>query len=198
MTKYILNGGAIKKDKELAKKYFAEVFSGLGEDIKILICCFAEPREDWEEKFKVDLEKFPSFFVENIKVSMKLAYPDTFAEDIRNSDVLYIHGGDDYLLMYWLRQFDIPKIWEGKVVATSSASSDAMSRYFWPGDWRKPQKGLGILPIKFIPHFRSDYGSDSSLGLIDWDKAYKELEKFGESDLPIYAIKEGEFVVIEK
>ena len=111
---------------------------------------------------------------------------------------LYRHlCGDDHLLQYWLRKFDLPKIWDGKVVATSSAGSDAMVKYFWTCDWRKNMDGLGILPIKFLPHFKSAYGDDDSRGPIEWDGAYEELKKYKE-DLPIYALKEGEFVVINQ
>ena len=135
MTKYVLNGGAVKKDKEKAKKFFAEVLAGLGGRPKILICCFAEKREDWDECYKKDLEIFPAFFPEGVSPEMILAYPETFEKQIAESDVVYIHGGDDHLLQYWLRKFDIPRVWQDKVVATSSASSDALARHFFTCDW---------------------------------------------------------------
>ena len=63
-----------------------------------------------------------------------MAFPATFEEQIKNSDAVYIHGGDDHLIQYWLRKFNIPKIWDGKVVAASSASSHALSKHFWTCD----------------------------------------------------------------
>jgi len=54
--------------------------------------------------------------------------------------------------------------------------------------------GFGILPIKFLPHFKSSFGHDDPRGPIDWDKAYEELKNYKE-DLPIYALEEGEFKV---
>jgi hypothetical protein len=131
-------------------------------------------------------------------VTLELALPDDFENQIKNSDAIFIHGGDDHLIQYWFKKFDLPKIWDGKVVATSSASSDAMAQCFWTGDWREIMKGLGILPIKFLAHFESTYGSEDSRGPIDWQKAYKDLEEYGDTTLPIHALKEGEFVVIEK
>jgi hypothetical protein len=97
-----------------------------------------------------------------------------------------------------LKQFNIPVVWDGKVVATNSASSDALSKHFWTCDWRKNMDGLDILPIKFLPHFNSDYGNNDPLGPIDWAKSYKELESYGDKNLPIYALEEGDFVVIEQ
>ncbi|EKE21485.1 MAG: hypothetical protein ACD_7C00216G0001 [uncultured bacterium] len=58
--------------------------------------------------------------------------------------------------------------------------------------------GLGILPIKFIPHYKSSYGEDDPRGSIDWESAYKELEGCGNKSLPIHALEEGNFIVIEQ
>ena len=57
--------------------------------------------------------------------------------------------------------------------------------------------GLGILPIKFLPHYQSDYGKNDSRGPIDWEKGRLELKNYADQSLPVYALKEGEFVVIE-
>jgi hypothetical protein len=195
MTKYILNSGGSKNYPDLAKKFFAEIVKDLGNNPHFLMCFFAQPREDWEIKFFEFKEKC-KMFPEGVAPIFELAFPENFEEQIKNSAVVYIHGGDDHLLQYWLKQFNIPKIWEGKVVATSSAGSDALVKYFWTCDWRKCMDGLAILPIKFLPHYKSSYGSDDPRGPIDWDKALEELKDYKET-LPIHALKEGEYVVIE-
>jgi peptidase E len=195
MTKYILNSGGSKNYPDLAKKFFAEIVKDLENSPRFLLCFFAQPREDWEIKFSEFKEKC-KMFPEEVTPIFELAFPETFEEQIKNSDVVYIHGGDDHLLQYWLGQFNIPKIWEGKVVATSSAGSDALAKYFWTCDWRQCMDGLAILPIKFLPHYKSFYGSDDPRGPIDWDKALEELKDYKET-LPIHALKEGEYVVIE-
>ena len=197
MTKYVLNSGGVGDKPELAKKLFAAVTKGLGETPKILLCFFANPREYWEERFSNDLESF-KISMHDIKPAFELALPDKFEEQLKNNDAIYIHGGDDYLLQYWLKQFDIPRIWGGKVVATNSAGSDALSKYFWICDWRQSMDGLCILPIKFIDHYKSDWGLDDPRGPIDWDAAYKVLEKYCDESLPIHALEEGEYIVIEK
>jgi hypothetical protein len=197
MTKYILNSGGVKKNPEVAKKFFAEMVRGFGEHPKVLICCFAQPRQYWEAKFADDKAR-THLFPEHVQPEFELAFPDTFAEQIAGCDALYIHGGDDHLLLYWLRKFDIPTIWEGKVVATSSASSQALSKHFWTCDWRQTRDGLGVLPIKFIAHFDSDYGADDPRGPIDWDAAYQVLKNYGDTTLPIHALKEAEYVVFEQ
>lgn len=195
MTKYVLNSGGLRNNPAKAKKYFAEVLKGLGPAPRILICCFAQPREDWEQKFRED--QASTFFPEGVTPTLELAFPDSFEEQVKNADALYIHGGDDYLVQYWLKQFDLPKIWDEKVVATNSASSHALSKHFWTCDWRKLMDGLGLLPIKFLAHYESDYGSDDPRGPVNWEAAHRELEFYADTSLPLHALKEGEFIVIE-
>ncbi len=198
MIKYILNSGGLKNNPEKANKFNQEVVKGLGKTPKILFCFFATVREEWEEKFINYTKLFLSSMDGEVKPQFELAFPDKFTEQIKNNDAIIIQGGDDILLLYWLKQYDLPKIWQSKVVAVSSAGSDALVKHFWTGDWRRIMDGLEILPIKFIPHFKSSYGQDDPRGPIDWEKAYKELEEFGDKSLPIHALEEGDFIVIEK
>ncbi|HWZ65318.1 MAG TPA: hypothetical protein VNX65_00805 [Patescibacteria group bacterium] len=127
----------------------------------------------------------------DITLQFALAIPTGFATQCVKADVIYFNGGDDYLLQYWMRQYDLTKIFTGKVVATNSASSDLLATSFWTCDWRQCMDGLGILPIKFIPHYKSNFSSDDSHGPIDWQKAYDDVS------LPIHALEEGKFVVIK-
>lgn len=198
MTKYILHAGGITNSADKGAAFFNEAIKGLGNNPRVLFCFFAQKREDWEENFK----KYKIGFVKNInseiKPSFVLAIPNTFEEQIKDCDTIMIMGGDDTLLQHWLKKFDLPKIWENKVIAGSSAGSDALSSSFWACDWRECMDGLGIVPVKFIPHFKSEYGSDDPRGPINWDKAYEELKNYGDKTLPIHALEEGGFIVFEK
>lgn len=198
MTKYVLNSGGVRHFPDRAKAFYREVVKDLGKRPRILLCLFAHPREDWEEKFVEYANGFAKQMQKGTQPSFELAFPAKFEKQVSNCDVVYITGGDDHLVQYWLNKFNLPKLWKGKVVATSSAGSDALVKHFWTCDWRQCMDGLGILPIKFLPHFQSEYGVSDPRGSINWSKAKKELEKYGDQDLPIYALKEGDFVVFEK
>lgn len=198
MTKYILNSGGSNNNPDKAIIFSRELMKGLGSNPKILFCLFAQPREDWENKFLKHKENLLERIDGDIKPVVELAFPDKFVSQMVNNDAIIIYGGDDHLLQYWLKQYDLPKIWEGKVVAGSSAGSDALVKHFWTCDWRQCRDGLGILPLKFIPHYNSTYGSDDPRGPIDWQKAYDELSGYGDKSLPIHALEEGDFIVIEK
>jgi len=198
MTKYIVNSGSIKHYPDKNKIFLKEFLKDLPDNPKVLFCFFAQKREDWERKYEEKIEGVRQAMPNNNKIQFDLALPDTFERQVVQCDAIIIYGGDDHLLLYWLKQYNIPKIWEGKTVSVSSAASDAMSTHFWTCDWRMAKDGLAILPIKMIPHFKSEYGADDPRGPINWDKAYKELQEYGDKSLPMHALGEGEFIVINK
>lgn len=175
-----------------------ECIEGLGDKPKFLLCNFAQGREYWESKFPGYSDEIKVDMPDNINPSFVLAFPDDFVDQCKEADIIYLHGGDDHLIQYWLKKFNLEDIFKDKVVATNSAASDVLVASYWTCDWRLCREGLGILPIKFIPHFKSKFGTDDPRGPIDWEQAYKELEEFGDKSLPIHALEEGQFIVIEQ
>ena len=197
MTKYVLNSGGLRNNIPGAKKFVAELVKGFGNNPKVFFCFFAQLREVWEEKHKEFQIGFSEWLPHGVSVTFDLAFPATFEQQITKSDVLYIHGGDDHLVQYWLRQYDLPRIWVGKVVGTNSASTQVLSQSYWTCDWRQCGDGIGLLPIKTMAHFNSNYGNNDPRGPINWEKAKSELAAYGDTSLPIYALEEGEFEVFE-
>src|SRR3989344_4530106 len=100
MARYILNSGGVRNDPDLARKFFGEVVKGLGKGPRLLVCCFAQPREDWEKKFSEDKEILPALFPKGVQPELDLAFPATFEAQIDRNDAIYIHGGDDHLTRY--------------------------------------------------------------------------------------------------
>ena len=198
MTKYVLNSGGLSSNPKRTKEFFDELIVGLGDKPKVLQCLFARSREIWEAKFK----EYENGIIQNppagVEPEYQWAYPESFEEQLKWCDAVYFWGGDDHLIKYWLEQFDIPKVWEGKVVGTNSGSTNALATSFWTCDWRRLFDGSGLLPIKTITHYDSSYGADDPRGPIDWQKAYKELENYGDKSLPIHALEESDFIVIEQ
>lgn len=198
MTKYVVNSGGVKRHLDLKRKFHREIGKGLGEKPKFLLCNFAQGREYWEAKFPSYSTAIAEDMPLGTKPTFELALPDKFIQQCKNADVIYLHGGDDHLMQYWMKQFDVPAIFDNKVVATNSASSDMLASSYWTCDWRECQDGFGVLPIKFIPHFGSSFGNDDPRGPIDWERAKKELKEYGDKDLPVHALGEGEYIVVEK
>lgn len=198
MTRYVLNSGGIKRQPNLKKQFHQEIIKSLSDTPKILICSFAQPREDWESKFGGYSSSIAEDMSENIRLEFALAMPDTFAEQSKWADILYFNGGDDHLLQFWMKQFDLPTLFKNKVVATNSASSDMLATHYWTCDWRQCADGLSVLPIKLIPHFKSELMDADPRGPINWKKAYSDLQQYGDTTLPIHALKEGEFIIVEQ
>jgi hypothetical protein len=198
MTKYVLNSGGIKNAPNLKREFHRELAKDLGESPKFLLCNFAQGREYWETKFQGYSDAISEDLPDTVSPSFALAMPDTFATQCCEADIIYFHGGDDHLIQYWMRQFDLVELFKDKVVATNSASSNLLVAHYWTCDWRQCGDGLGILPIKFIPHYNSAFGDDDPRGSIDWERAKRELEEYGDKSLPIYALEEGEYKVFEQ
>ncbi|NCU38165.1 hypothetical protein EOL96_03880 [Candidatus Saccharibacteria bacterium] len=197
MTKYVVQSGGIKNHPDLKKNFHRELVKGLGVTPSFLLCNFAQGREYWESKFQGYSDSIREDIPKNIKPTFTLAMPGEFIKQCEQADVIYFHGGDDYLLQCWMRQFDIPNLFDNKVIATNSAGSNMISTHYWTCDWRQCNDGLGILPIKFVPHYKSSFGANDPRGPIDWDNVKHELSKYGDVNLPIYALKEGEFKIFE-
>ncbi len=193
MTKYILVGGYIHKAPDGGKAFCQEIVKDFTHmPIKILDCMFARSRDIWEDKIKED-QDFLSKFISDFE--LELADPDRFTEQVENSDVIFFQGGVPYQLMSDLSKNEG---WEkkltDKVVAGTSGGADTLCRYYGVGKTSNIGEGLNLLSIKFIPHWKSDYGQGLK---IDWDNLLKNLQNHKE-DLEILTLQEGEFKVIEK
>lgn len=191
MTKYILIGGYPSKASDGGKSFCEEFIKGFNEPIRILDCIFARPRETWEEVFADDKEFFRKH-LPNKKFEIQLADPEKFIEQVKWANVIYLRGGRTSQLIEllnknkgWYKELD------GKTLAGTSAGANAIAKYYYGLDSLKLCEGLGLLPIKVIVHWRSDYNAPN----IDWDKAYSELKKYKE-DLPIITLAEGQFELI--
>lgn len=191
-TKFVLSGGVITRKNE-GIDFLNEAIKGFKEPVKMLNCLFARKEKDWEKFFEEDKE----FYAERIKdrkFILELADPENFAEQVKRSDVIYLRGGDTEKLLQLLKKnLGWIKFLDGKTVAGTSAGTDAVVRFYSDLDGEGVSEGLGLLDIKTIVHWKSDYG----FGKIDWDKCFEELERFGEK-LPTYKLGEGEFAVFEK
>jgi len=195
MTKYILAGGRVHVAPDSGKAFIDELVKNFThKPVKILVCLFAVPKEQWQEKFAGDQEYFSKFISD---FELELADENIFTEQVKNSDVIFLRGGHTRPLMDlltrktgWLQELD------GKVLAGTSAGAEAISKYYFVTKTNRNGEGLGLLPIKFIPHWKSTFFDDEPQN-IDWDKIYSDFKNYKE-DLEIIVLKEGEYKVIER
>ena len=191
MTKYLLHGGVDKNKKdqyfELNADYFHEGVKGLTH-AKILAVYFARKESDAEidAMFANDKHCFqdhsPQVQMEFAKASKN---PDEFRKQLAWAGVVYVIGGDSKLLLDQIKLTpDFKSLIHGKVYMGSSAGANIAAKYFFSGTYQELIEGLGLVPIKVIPH---------------WDvsqaEAEEKLKSTGE-DLPIYKIPKYKFIIL--
>lgn len=193
MTKYVLLGGYAWKAADGGKAFAETLVKGHTAPVKFLICLFARPEKLKWLLFAEDKSTFSSHLPESI-IDFRLANVGRFIEQVQWADVIYFRGGKTQKLIEKLDQnVGWEKKLEGKTVAGASAGANMMAKYYYGLDKPGAREGLGLLPIKTIVHWKSDYNAPN----IDWDKAYAELKTYGEN-LHILTLPEGSFTVIEK
>src|SRR5690348_2053535 len=153
-TRYILSGGQDWKAADGGRALVEAMLGRAPSPAKVLVCYFARPREDWERKFVDETERYEALAGDRLRLTM--AYPDVFEQQLAESDVLLIKGGDEALLDYYLSSFDnLAQKFAGKTIVGSSAGADYLADSFWTPDWRTVGKGIGLVRVSVIPHFGS-------------------------------------------
>lgn len=189
--KYILVGGYPQRASDGGKAFAEELIKGYSEPVKILECLFARPKDNWETAFAQDKEFFTKHLPDK-KLEFRMADPKQFKEQVEWADAIYIRGGASEAVLLalanqgagWEKELD------GKTLAGSSAGAHAIAKYYYGLDDLKIGEGLGLLPLKIIVHYRSNYNAPN----IDWDEAEIELKQYKE-DLSILKLAEGQFEV---
>src|SRR3989344_2911688 len=129
MTKFILVGGYPRKAPDGGKAFSEELVKGFNEPVKILQCLFARPRDNWETAYAEDVEFFQKHLPDR-KLDFQLSQPDTFIEQIKWADTIYIRGGEMEPLYNRLSQSPgWEKNLEGRTIAGSSAGAMALAKY---------------------------------------------------------------------
>ena len=121
--------------------------------------CYFAPSENSnqseEEKFERGAELFNSN-IPNNKLNLVLAKRESFIDDLRKADALYIHGGGTDELFNDLKKYSnfIDEIKKKKLVVGSSAGAYVLAKYSIDySDRSEAAERFGILPIKIFCHF---------------------------------------------
>jgi peptidase E len=189
MTKYILAGGRIDKSLDEGKAFVEELIAGFDKRVQVLVCPFARKREEWPSCLEGDQEFFSKF---TTNFELVLADPAIFTEQVKKANVIFFRGGYPEPLLELLKlSSDWINYLEGKTVAGTSAGAEILAKYYSVSKNGRIGEGLGILPIKFSPHWLSTTGDYEG---VNWEERMDQLHAHQE-DLPMVLLKEGEFKV---
>lgn len=179
-TKFILYGGFNPSEIGDGNASFSkEILREAPEDAKVLIVPFSKEDDrvvPTTERVKNELnaQKWQESLV------FEVATEESFIEQVKSSDVIYLQGGSSSKLLGVLKKYsNLGELLEGKIIAGDSGGGNVLSAYFYSPSSDAVTEGLGILPIKMIPHYKEEYGGK-------FDNVGPDLE---EVFLPEYTFK---------
>ena len=157
-TKFILYGGFNPDQKHDGNVNFsAEILKEAPENAKILIVPFAKEIDKViPTTERVSAELTAQKWQKNIR--FEIAAEENFAQQLQSTDVVYFQGGDTLKLLAVVKKYsNLEELLKGKIVAGDSAGANVLCAFFYTPSADKAFKGLAVLPIKMIPHYKEKY-----------------------------------------
>jgi peptidase E len=160
------------------------------DDVKILMCYWARPRDEWEPLLTRDSEKVIRQTDKKLHFDM-VNDPEDLFTTLPQTNVLYVAGGDaPPIERYYSQLTGLQHALEGKIYAGSSMGAFLASKNyvlsFDEQDSDSVHTGVGLLPINTLVH---------------WDKEDKKQEKLhllnaADPDTPVITLNEFEWVTM--
>ena len=187
MKRLILMGGRPWVAGDGGEAFVRALFRYHPKSVKPAFCIFAQPESEWQQTRDYNTGMFDRF-----KGSRTVEYQTMTADNFEQvsawADVMYVPGGDPFGLLEKLSAYDLKTIWDGKIIAGSSAGADLFCQDFVHLQDKKFGKGLGWLPLSCVPHWRDQFEDYTDK---DWDWA--EQASLKQSANPVLCISEGKF-----
>ncbi len=171
-TKFILHGGFTPKTVQEDDAFFKEILKDAPQNPKILLVYFAKEEDRVAKNREEDIAQFEKNRG-NKTISFETANEKEFSDQIARSDVIYLHGGRSVKILETLSKFkNLGQLFKGKTIAGDSAGANVLSVCFYSRASDGIFEGLGILPIKLIPH----YSEDQNEKLQELKKRHSDME----------------------
>ncbi len=189
MIQFLLHGWVTSPLTQANKAFFQQAVE-TGWD-RILIFPFSQKNHDYLGQFTADQKKFITHNPDrNLTCTMASTDIPTLITQIQDHPCLYFSGGNADFHLNIINQIPhLKKLLQGKIITGNSAWSQIWSHFFFSGSSKTIKQGLNLLNIKLMVHRQSEkhtqYNQDS----------YELLKQYGD-DLPIYSIREQEYISI--
>lgn len=182
-TKFILHGGFTpKKEEEDNEDFYKEILRDTPEKVRILIVPFAKDIERIATSTKKVMAEFDKNKQQQ-KLDFEIANEKSFTKQLKLADVVYFQGGVTLKLLGILKKFhDLSTLLDGKIIAGESAGANVFGKFFFSPSANNTFEGLGIIPIKIVPHY---------------SEKYKDVFKNIEPNLENLFLKEYEYKVLQ-
>ncbi len=159
-TKFVLYGGF--NPKEVTPRNFEfsqELLREAPENARVLVVPFSkEPDRITPTRERVSNELNAAKWQQSI--SIEGATEEKFMDQIQNADVIYFQGGSSSKLLEVLKKYPgLKDALVGKTIGGDSGGGNVLCAFFYSPKTETVTEGLGILPLKMIPHFKEEYRS---------------------------------------
>lgn len=154
-TKFIIHGGFAGHVNDQNDAFFREILKDTSDNPKVLLVYFAKELD----RIPVNKEEDRVQFGRNRgskSISFQVADEKYFSEQVKDVDIVYLHGGNTVKLLETLKKFPrLRELVEGKVVAGESAGAYALATLFYSKRYSGGQasEGLGFVPVQIICHY---------------------------------------------
>lgn len=196
-TKIILGGGFASKSPDGGRSLYDDIVRDLPDPIRVLNVVFALPESKWEHT-EIKNENLFQKLVPNRQIQSELANYNDFPDQVKRSDVVFLHGGDPEKLKDKLNKIEgLNTLLKGKRIVGISAGAYALSAFYIKVDENGEvslEKGLGYLPIKTVVHYRSSFYVSKFPDVFSWDKVDQLLNKV-EPGYRSVLLREGEYEI---
>jgi len=157
-TKFIIHGGFAGHVNDQNDAFFKEILQDTSDNPKVLLVYFAKELDRIPVNKEEDLVQFGRNKGSK-SISLQVADEGSFVEQVKDADVIYLHGGNTLKLIETLKKFPrLRELVDGKVVAGESAGAYALSTLFYSkrasGD--QASEGLGFVPVQTICHYSGE------------------------------------------
>jgi peptidase E len=191
MIKVILHGGGVGEQRTSNDRLFAEFTNDIDKPmIKVAMCYWARPRDEWEEKCERDVELIKKQSTKVVQYAL-VENPNDLRINMPECDVVYVAGGDVAPIQRYVPDLDwLPKALDGKTYVGSSMGAFVASVAYVSSsdgeaiDQRRALPGFGLVPVTTLCHFNVETFKQEKINLLRL--AYPKL--------PVVALDEFEWV----
>lgn len=193
MTLYVLAGGRDRAYPEFWER-LSDLILREVQSPRIVSCMFASNEDEVKERFESYKSTFTQYFGQSEVV---LARRNVFYEQIKSSDVIYLHGGRTSLLLQAIPEYDrFKQAVEGKIVIGSSAGANFLSTVCYSPSRNENVRSSGILPIASIVHYGIEEFEGKPISAQEWQDIRQALVTEVGKSLPVVLLPEGQFSVL--
>lgn len=155
-TKFILHGGYAGRPNSGNDEFFKEILKGAPQNTKILLVYFAKGKNEYERMQREDAAQFEKNKGER-DISFEIASLESFLQQVAQSDVIYLHGGNTSKLLKELKRcLGLRNLMDEKIVVGESAGAYVLSSCFYSKIESGIFEGLGFVPVKTICHYAGE------------------------------------------